>query len=892
MSFSPQHDTPSSGLSPSEAAARLAQDGPNRLDTAAPRTAWRMALEVAREPMFQMLVAAGLLYLLLGSTGEALMLLGFVGVTVGITVVQGQRTEQALQALRRLASPRAVVVRGGERVRVAGHEVVCGDLLVLAEGDRVAADAWLQSANDLSADESLLTGEAAAVDKTVAAPADRAAALAAAAANARRPAGQPNTLPPGGDRQPLVYAGTLLVSGHGLAQVLATGGQTEMGRIGRALGDITSPPTPLVLQTRRLVKWFSVVGLSLSVLVVVLYGVLRSDWTGGLLAGITLAMSMLPEEFLLILTVFMAMGAWRLSKQQVLTRRAATIEALGAATVLCTDKTGTLTQNRMAIAELALAGAGGSGEPMAVWQAGEGHTPAPLPEAFHGLLASGMLASEREPFDAMDKAFLALGRVSLSAERQHSGWVLVHDFGLDPQRRVMTHVWQADGSGQGEGHVAVKGAHESVVALCLLDAAQAQAVARAAEQMAGRGLRVLAVARGRLALPVGLPPLWADPAAPASAMRLMGLVGLADPLRSGVPAAVRECREAGIRVVMITGDHPATAQAVARQAGIDTTGSTRTGADLLALDDDALRLCVAATHVFARVLPEQKLRIVEALKANGQVVAMTGDGVNDAPSLKAAHIGVAMGQRGTDVAREAASLVLLDDDFGSIVGAVRLGRRIYDNLLKAMAFVFAVHVPIAGLSLLPLMLGWPLVFTPVHIAFLELLIDPVCSIVFESEPEEGNLMRRPPRQAAAPLFSWALVASSLMQGGLVLLATAGLLGWLLDQGVAEAQARATTFTALVACSVGLIVANRSLSGHLWAVLRRPNPALWRVVAATAALLALVLWVPWLRTLFHFEALTPGLLGLALAVALVVWLVLEAAQPLRKRWLEAPVPAPG
>jgi P-type Ca2+ transporter type 2C len=880
-------DSIPTGLSAADAAARLAQEGPNQLDTAAPRTAWHMALEVAREPMFQMLVAAGLLYLLLGDTGEALMLLAFVGVTVGITVVQGQRTEQALMALRNLASPRAVVVRGGERLRIAGHGVVRGDLLVLSEGDRVAADAWLLSANDLSADESLLTGEAAAVEKAVAPP----AGLQAAAANATRPSGQPNALPPGGTQHPLVYAGTLVVAGHGLAQVLATGTHTEMGRIGRALGDITSPPTPLALQTRRLVKLFSLVGLSLSVLVVALYGLLRSDWTGGLLAGITLAMSMLPEEFLLILTVFMAMGAWRLSKQRVLTRRAATIEALGAATVLCTDKTGTLTQNRMAIAEMAVAGTNGDVALSLVWRAGEGARPPLVPQAFHEMLTFGMLASEREPFDAMDKAFLALGRASLSPEQQRIGWTLVHDHGLDPHLRVMTHVWQAQAPADPTVQVAVKGAHESVVALCRLSEAHAQVVGRAAEQMASRGLRVLAVAQAQMPAQAGLaatsPAVWPD-TVQAYAFQFLGLVGLADPLRPGVPGAVRECREAGIRVVMVTGDHPATAQAMAQQAGIDTSAPARTGADLTDLDDAALRHCVATTQVFARVLPEQKLRIVEALKANGQVVAMTGDGVNDAPSLKAAHIGVAMGQRGTDVAREAASLVLLDDDFGSIVSAVRLGRRIYDNLIKAMAFAFAVHVPIAGLSLLPLLFGLPLVFTPVHIAFLELLIDPVCSIVFESEPEEGNVMQRPPRNAAAPLFSGALIATSLAQGALVLLATAVLFVGLLHQGVAEAQARATTFTALVACSVALIVANRSLSGHLWAALRRPNPALWRMVAATAALLALVLLVPWLRASFHFAALSPSLLGLALAVATAVLLVLEMAQPLRKRWLEVTV----
>jgi len=850
------------GLTQTEAQRLLLRDGPNELTPPRQRTLWHSLREVAAEPMLQLLVAAGLLYLMLGDLGEALMLLAFVLVNIGITLVQGQRTEKALQALHELTSPRALVLRDGQQQRIAGNEVVCGDLLVLAEGDRVAADAQLLSANDLRADESLLTGEAMPADKRV--PAQ----------------GEPDA------REGFVYAGTLLVGGQGLARVVATGSASEIGRIGLALGEIDSPVTPLTLQTRRLVKIFSIIGLSLSVLVVLLYGLTRSDWIGGLLAGITLAMSMLPEEFLLILTVFMAMGAWRLAGERVLTRRSATIEALGAATVLCTDKTGTLTQNRMAVAELlGLTEAG----PLHWTQGAKPEALQALPEALQPLLEFAILACEREPFDPMDKALLALGQGQLPPARRHEGWTLAHEYGLSPELPAMTHVWQTSMQPVSTEHqVAVKGALEAVLRLCRLDGAAQAPVNTAAAEMAARGLRVLAVAQARFE---GTDWPAAPDSQPGFAFTLLGLVALADPLRPGVPEAVQECRAAGIRVLMITGDHPATALAIAAQAGLvsgkdATADPTLTGAQLAALSDTELRSRVASTTIFARVLPEQKLRIVNALQANGGVVAMTGDGVNDAPSLKAAHIGIAMGGRGTDVAREAASLVLLDDDFGSIVHAVRLGRRIYDNLRKAMAFILAVHVPIAGLSMLPLLFDLPLVFMPVHIAFLELMINPACSIVFESEGEEGDAMKRPPRDPAAPLFSRALIGSSLLQGLLVLLATAALFIGLLKLDLPEAQARAACFAALVLCSMSLIVVNRSFSGQLAAALRRPNPALWRMLSLTTALLLTVLLLPPLRRLFHFEAMPLWLYGAALGLGLAVMLALEGMQRWRRAIIEA------
>ncbi|WP_428503464.1 cation-translocating P-type ATPase [Roseateles sp.] len=830
-------DSQDAGLSPAEAARLLAQDGPNELSPPKHRTVWHILAELIREPMLQLLLAAGAIYLLLGNRGEALMLLAFVLLTVIISVSQEQRTAKVLEALRDLTSPRALVRRGGQTLRIAGREVVCGDLLLLEEGDRVAADAELLSSHDLQTDESLLSGESVAVEKRLGGTAEQAR----------------------------VVGGSLVVSGQGWARVTATGPRSEIGRIGSSLAEIEILPTPLNQQTRRLVRLFSILGLSLSVLVLLLFGLLRGDWLGGVLAGITLAMSMLPQEFLLILTVFMAMGAWRLSKQRVLARRAATIETLGAATVLCSDKTGTLTVNEMAVAELARLG-----ESPVRWVSAQGQ---PVPEALLDLLEVALLASEIAPVDAMERALHGLAEGQLPAARRHAGWTLAHEYGLSPELPAMGHVWQ--GAGIAGSRLAVKGAAEAVAALCGLSEAQRAQVAAETQAMAERGLRVLGVAQADTSLqaapwPAGLQDFE---------LQFLGLLAFADPLRPEVPEAIAQCRAAGLRVIMITGDHPATARAIAAQAGLNTEQAPITGAELAEMSDTELSQRLAQASVFARIKPEQKLRIVEALQAQGEVVAMTGDGVNDAPSLKAAHIGIAMGGRGTDVAREASSLVLLDDQFSAIVGAVRLGRRIYDNLHKAMAFVLAVHVPIAGLSVLPLLFGWPLLLSPVHIAFLELLIDPVCSIVFEAEEEEADVMTRPPRDPAAPLFSGRLIAWSVAQGGLILAVVGGLYAFLLQRGLDEAALRATAFVALVSCNIALILASRSLGGRWREALLRPNRVLWQVLAATGALLAAVFWLAPLREVFRFGALSPQLLGLGLGTGVVMLVLLLSL----RRW---------
>ncbi|MGE5509470.1 MAG: cation-translocating P-type ATPase [Chitinophagales bacterium] len=837
---------PTIGLAGAEAARRLLTEGYNELPSAKRKGLAALALEVVSEPMFLLLVACGLIYLLLGDLHEALMLLGFVFVVMGITFIQERKTERALEALRDLSSPRALVIRDGQQVRIPGREVVRGDVLLLSEGDRVPADAVVLGAYNLSIDESLLTGESVPVRKT--------------AATAELPLGAP-----GGDDLPFVYSGTLVVQGQGIAVVQGTGAQTEIGKIGKALQTMEASQTPLQRETDRLVRRVAVFGLALCCLVVLVYGLTRGNWLGGLLAGITLAMAMVPEEFPVVLTIFLALGAWRLSQRRVLTRRMPAVETLGAATVLCVDKTGTLTVNRMTVGQLYAAGS--------LWRAGDAAAQA-LPEEFHALVETAILACKQQPTDPMEKALVDLGDAALAeTEHLHKEWTLTEEYPLSRELLALTHVWKSPG---GEDFiVAAKGAPEAIADLCHLDQATWADLSRRLEAMAEEGLRVLGVARATSqALPAGQHDFDFE---------FLGLVGLADPVRETVPAAVRECCSAGVRVVMITGDYPGTARSIAREIGLTAPDQVITGPELAEMDDTVLRERVRTVNVFARMVPEQKLRLVNALKMGGEVVAMTGDGVNDAPALKAAHIGVAMGARGTDVAREAAAIVLLDDDFSSIVGAVRQGRRIFDNLKKAIAYILAIHVPIAGLSLIPVLLKWPLILYPVHIVFLELIIDPACSVVFEAEPEEAGVMHRPPRDPREPLFSRRVLGLSVLQGATVLLVTLAVYALSLYRlGLGENESRTLAFTALIVANLGLILANRSWSQTILQTLRTPNAALWWVVGGATAFLSLSLNLPVLRRVLHLAPLAWGDVAVSLAAGVVGILWFEALKVRRPK----------
>ena len=761
-----------------------------------------IVLHVLGEPMFLLLIGAAAIYVVLGDLREAMVLAVSVVVIIAITVVQERRAERALEALRDLSSPRALVIRDGERRRIAGADVVRGDLLLLAEGDRVPADARLVAANTLEVDESLLTGESLPVAKA---------------------SGE------------AVFSGTLLVGGHGRAQVIATGPRAELGRIGVSLGTLEPEKTALERETARIVRQVALIAGAVCLALAALHLALRGDWLAAVLSALTLAMALLPEEFPVVLTVFLALGAWRISRHGVLTRRMPAIEMLGAATVLCVDKTGTLTENRMSVVETAQA-----------------------------VIDVAALACELDPYEPMDRAIVAAADADALETRR--AWQLERDYPFHGGFLAVCHAWRGP---SGTLRVALKGAPETVLRLCgradLLGEVQGAA---------GRGLRLLGVAEAA----------WRD--APLDdpsryPFRWIGFVALADPLRASVPQAVALCRGAGIRVVMITGDYPGTAREIARQAGLEHQ-YVLTGDELARMDDAALARAVREVAVFARVLPQQKLRLVAAYKAAGEVVAMTGDGVNDAPALKSAHIGIAMGRRGSDVAREAAALVLLEDDFGSIVETVRLGRRIYENIRNAMRYIVSVHVPTAAMAFVPVALGWPLLLYPVHIVFLEFVIDPACSIAFEAEPSEEGAMRRPPRDARARLFDGRMLAASLAVGAAVLIGVLAAYAWALHAGRSEGEARAIGFTAIVAGNLAMILAYRAGERSMLDPHGAPNRALWWIVVVAFAALVAVIYVPASAAIFRFAPLRAGDFCAAAGAGVAGVMVYELLKLARRR----------
>ncbi len=843
------------GLSATEAARRLAADGPNLLPGSAPKSAVTIVREVVTEPMFLMLLAAGGLYLALGDRAEALFLLSFVFVVIGITLAQERKTQRALESLRDLSAPRALVLRDGQEQRIAGRDVVRGDLLVLHEGDRIAADALLRQ-GQLEVDESLITGEAVPVAKLPQESGSPAPSTDSAA---------PDT--PAGGGTAALFASTVVTRGVGVAEVCAIAADTAVGRIGADLAATTEPPSALQRGSRTLVR-----RLGLAALVLAAAQVLLGWWWNdrplleSLLSGIALAMAILPEEIPVILTVFLALGAWRIARDKVLARRVAAVEALGAITVLAVDKTGTLTVNRMAVAELAVAGARFTPD-------GADR----LPEDFHPLAEFAMLATPGDPFDPMEKAIQRFGHQWLQGtEHVHAGREPEFEYPLSGEILAMTRVFASGDPAQ--YLLATKGAPEAVADLCHLDTPQRDAIRQQVEAMAGQGLRVLGVARGRwtggAAAAADAPPHW-PPSQHDFDFEFLGLVALADPPRAEVPAALTECRRAGVRVIMMTGDHPATARAIARQVGLSDRPGVISGAEMEGLDDAALARQLHHVDLCTRLKPRDKLRLVQLLRASGEVVAMTGDGVNDAPALKAADVGIAMGERGTDVAREAAALVLLDDSFARIVAAIRQGRRIDDNIRKATRFVFAVHVPIIALALVPGLMHWPALLLPVHIVLLELLIDPACSVVFEAEPEGADLMQRPPRPVSDSPFAWGTLLQSVLQGlGIAAVLLAGQ-GWLLGQGWSAAQGRGVVFCTLMLAVMLLILANRDASRPALMGVTGANPWLWRMAAGVGLLLVAVLGWPWLRDLMGLSL--PPAHGVAVAAALLLLCV---------AWLEA------
>ncbi len=809
------------GLTPEEASRRLAEHGPNSLPSGRSSTFLDGLVELAREPVLILLLAAAAVYFVVGSMVEGGVLIGFALFSISLMLFQERRSRRAIAALRELAAPTALVRRGGKDVRLPSAELVPGDLVILNEGERIPADGKLVRAVHLRVDESLLTGESLPVEKSA-------------------------------DADDRVCGSTLVVAGHGLVRLTDTGAGTEAGKLGASLAIIEPEETHLQRTTGRLVRAFGVLAIVVCTLLAIWYGILTQDWLRGVLSGIALGMAMLPEEFPVALTIFLAIGSWRLAQVGVLVRRAAAVEALGAITSLCVDKTGTLTENRMRLRYL------DNNIRIDLREATE------LSAEVGLLLHAARLASRRSGYDPMDIAAIDAADRLLPAD-QRDGGHLVREYSLSSELLAFTQVWrEADGSLQ----AASKGAPEAIAALCRLDPGEADRVTQRAHEMAGAGLRVLAVAE---ASATG-EPLPASPK--AMNFRYLGLLAFEDPIRESVPAAVAAARDAGISVKMITGDFPGTARAIAQQAGIDAT-SVVTGEQFGKADGDQMRVWARSAAIFARVRPEQKLKLVDALQAVGETVAMTGDGVNDAPALQSADVGIAMGRRGTDVAREAADIVLLDEDFGRIVDAIRLGRRIFDNLRKVIIYIAAVHVPIAGLGILPLVFGLPVAIWPLHVVILELLVDSMCSLAFEDTPAESDIMRRPPRRRSESIAGLPQIAFGLAQGAVVLGVSFGIYAGALAQGVDVDVARTMALVTAVFGDIALVLANAGQHSvfQRW-TLPRPQPFFVPIAAVTLTLLSLAIAIPPARQLLQFGLPSLGQFALVAGASVLSWVVLE------------------
>lgn len=818
------------GITSAEAAKKQLATGFNELPSAKPKNLPGIAKEVMKEPMFSLLIGCGVLYMVLGDYREGAVLMSTILLIISITFYQYRKTEKALETLKQLSSPRAVVIRDGKEIRIPGREVVQDDILILNEGDRIPADAQLIETTNFQVDESLLTGESMPVSKS-------------SEANHNE-----------------LYGGTLAVQGRCIARVTHTGLQSQLGKIATSLNTTNDSQTRLQKEVKVLIRRFAIIGALISLCVVIAFYLTRGNLLKSVLIGLASAMSVLPEEFPVVMTVFLALGAWRMSKKNVLTRKPSAIETLGSTTVLCTDKTGTITQNKMAIAAISTA---------------EGYfsEDALSNEATHKLIKIAQLASEVKTIDPMDAA---ITRFAAAQSVEANEMPLVKEYPLSRKLLAVTRIYK----GADAGYVAAaKGAPEAIFSLCRLNDAEMSMYREALEKMAHEGLRVLGVAECREGLQ-SLPTVQTD-----MVFTFAGLLAFEDPIRPEVPEAIKNCYGAGIKVIMITGDHPATAKTIARKAGM-RNDTILTGQELSQMTDEQLKSQIESTSIFARIAPEHKLRIVKALKDNGEVVAMTGDGVNDAPALKAADIGVAMGLKGTDVAREASPLVLLDDNFASIVTGIRLGRRIFDNMQKAMSYILAIHVPIIGLTLLPAFFSsLPLLLLPLHIVFMELIVDPVCSVAFESEQEELGIMERPPRSINTRFFGGRQMAFSFFQGVLLLAVVLAVYFISINEGHTEGEIRAIAFSSLIVGNIFLILTNLSNTRLFTSVFTERNIAAVSMLGIAAVLLLATISIPQLRHLFSFEYPGYSHFSVSLVCASALLCLLELIKFSKKKWLE-------
>ncbi len=833
------------GLSQSQAEALLKDEGFNELPGERSKKIWRIFLDVLKEPMLLLLVACTIIYFVLADIREALILCFSIFAVIGITIHQENKTEKALNALRNLASPRALVIRDGLKKIIAGRDVVRGDYVFLNEGDRVPADGIILWTLNLSIDESILTGESMAVQKS--------------SGKADLEVGHPSS-----NDSPFAFSGSLVTSGQGILLVKRTGVETEMGKIGRMLNIIKEESTPLQKEIKKIIKIVSVIGLILCLAVVIFYILRIGGLIDGFLAGITLAMSILPEELPVMMVIFLSLGAWRISKKQVLARNMSAVETLGSTSVLCVDKTGTLTQNKMQVEKIfTLTQANKNSFKGGFFNLNEKNNFENSNSALKKMAEFGCLSCKKLTFDPMDIAIKQFSADNTNQKTIEQNYEFLREYPLSHKLLAVANVWK---NKDGEIIIATKGAPEAIAELCHFTDKQNKEFMKVVKSLALENFRILGLAKAQ----------YQDDNLPREMhdfnFEFLGLFGLADPIRSSVLPAIKECYDAGIKIIMITGDYPETAKNIAKQIGLKNPDETITGEQFDMISNEELLRRLKTVAVFSRMVPTQKLRIVDALKKTGEIVAMTGDGVNDAPALKSAHIGIAMGERGTDVSREASDIVLLNDNFSSLVSGIKVGRAIFDNLKKAIAYILSIHIPIAGIALLPIIFKWPLVLYPIHVVFLEFIIDPACSILFEAEPAEKNVMKRPPRGKNESLLNRRLLGLSLTQGFIILLAVITAFALATAMGRNPGQIRALAFTTLIFANILLILSNRSWTQTIPQTLLKKNPAAWWIMGGALAFLLFINYQPDLSSIFRFSPLGMFDLGIAFTLSLltVAW----------------------
>ncbi len=805
------------GLTTAQVTESRAQNGSNTLEMQEDRVLLQVLREVVLEPMFIILLAACIIYFAVGQYKEGFIMLVSIFIVAGISLFQEYRSKNAIQALKKISAAKAKVLRNGIATQINTEEIVVNDLLLLEEGEVVAADGLIVAANDFSINESILTGESFAVSKSA-------------------------------DNKNSVYKGTLVTSGSASIKVTDVGLKTMFGKIGLSLKEITIVKTPLQQQIRSFVRNMVWAGAAAFLIVVGFNFYHSGNLIQSFLQGLTLAMSILPEEIPVAFSTFQALGAFRLLRNKIIVKQPQYVETLGSATVICADKTGTLTQNKMSIEYLYDAETKISLQIL---------DKAALPEK---LIEYAMWSSETNPFDPMEKAIHELYEKTAPADKRKL-FNQVHEYPIGGKPPMMTHIFK---SSAGETVIAAKGAPEAILRQSNLSIAALKHIEEQSLAYAKLGYRVLGVGRGN----------WKEKKWPAAQEEFefdfLGLIAFQDPPKENIIQTIKTFREAGIPLKMITGDYAETALAIAGQIQLDHNSEVLTGQEVLHLSKEALMQKVKQVNIFARMFPEAKLKVIDALKENGEVVAMTGDGVNDGPALKAAHIGIAMGQRGSEVAKGAASLIITDDDLAHMTDAVALGRKIYDNLKKAIQYIVSIHIPIILIVTLPLLLAWKFtgIFTPVHVIFLELIMGPTCSIIYENEPMELGTMQRPPRKMGATFLSLRQLALSIVQG---LMITAGCLGlgyYYIQQGSSDDCVRTVIFITLLFSNIFLTLVNRSFHYSLFKTLAYKNNMVPLIIGITLLFITALLYVPFIQRLFSLTSLSIKSIGLCMLAGIV------------------------